>query len=77
VSIKVHVTDAADPKKVLLDNAVFYNGVATPEVVVNLPADEAYGFETIEAMEADPAKVAEGLTKAIEASAAAVAQMLK
>lgn len=77
VTIKVHVTDAADPKKVLLDNAVYYNGVATPEVVINLPADEAYGFESIEAMEADPAKVAEGLTKAIEASAAAVAQMLK
>jgi len=77
VSAVVRVTDPKDPAKILLDNRVVYNPVATPDVIVNLPADEVYSFEKMEALEADPAKAAEGLRRAIEATAAAVAQLLK
>jgi hypothetical protein len=77
VSAVVRVSDTKDPTKVLLDNRVVYNPVATPDVIVNLPADEAYSFEKMDALEADPAKAAEGLKRAIEATAAAVAQLLK
>ncbi len=77
VSAVVRVTDPKDPTHILLDNRVVYNPVATPDVIVNLPADEIYSFEKMEALEADPAKAAEGLKRAVEATALAVAQLLK
>lgn len=77
VSAVVRMSDPRDPKRVLLENRVVYNPVATPDVIVNLPADEVYSFEKMDALEADPAKAAEGLRRAIEATATAVAQLLK
>lgn len=77
VSAVVRMTDPKDPTHILLDNRVVYNPVATPDVVVNLPVDEIYSFESMEALEADPVKAAEGLKRAIEATALAVAQLLK
>jgi hypothetical protein len=77
VTAVVRVTDPKDPTKILLDNRVVYNPVATPDVIVNLPADEVYSFEKMEALEADPAKAAEGLKRAIQATATAIAQLLK
>lgn len=77
VNAVVRVTDPKDPTKILLDNRVVYNPVATPDVIVNLPADEVYSFEKMESLEADPAKAAEGLKRAIQATATAIAQLLK
>jgi hypothetical protein len=77
VMTTVRMTDPKDPARILLDNRVVYNPVATPDVIVNLPADEVYSFEKMEALEADPAKAAEGLKRALEATAVAVAQLLK
>jgi hypothetical protein len=77
VVITVKMYDAKDPTKVLLDNHVEYNAVVPGELTVNIPADEAYGFESVEAIEADPVKAAEGLRKALVASAYATAQLLK
>lgn len=77
VVIAVKMYDAKDPKKVLLDNQVEYNAVVPGTVTVNIPGDPAYGFESADAIAADPAKAAEGLRNAIVASAHATAQLLK
>jgi hypothetical protein len=68
VAASVRVTDPKDPTRVLLDNRIAYNPVATPEVIVNLPADEIYSFEKMDALEADPVKAAEGLNVALVAA---------
>ncbi|EGF89222.1 hypothetical protein ABI_45690 [Asticcacaulis biprosthecium C19] len=77
VVVKLMMYDAKDPKNVLLDNQVEYNAVAPVPLTVNVPVDETYTFESAEAIAADPVKATEGLTKAIEASARAAAQLLK
>jgi copper chaperone CopZ len=77
VSISVKMTDLVDPTKVLLENRVVYNPVATPDVIINIPPDAQYAFNKIEDIEADPAKAAKGLETALVASAQAVAQLLK
>lgn len=77
VSMKVRLVDRADPTRVLMENFVSYNPVATPEASVNIPADEVYSFQKMEELAADPQKAAEGLQRALETSAAAVAQLLK
>lgn len=77
VVISVKMYDAKDPTKVLLDNYVEYNAVLPGTVTVNIPGDPAYGFESVDAIAADPVKAAEGLRNAIVASAHATAQLLR
>lgn len=77
VSIKVKMTDAKDPNKVLLDNMVEYNSVAPATLTINLPVDDQYAFKKIEDMTADHKKVTEGLKKALVESANATAKLLK
>ena len=77
VVIAVKMYDAKQPTKVLLDNRVEYNAVVPGALTVNVPVDEKYGFDSIEAIQADPAKAAEGLKVALQASAHATAQLLK
>jgi len=77
VVISLKMYDAKDPTKVLLDNHVEYNAVAPVPLTVNIPVDETYTFADADAIAADPVKATEGLTKAIEASARATAQLLK
>jgi hypothetical protein len=77
VTMAVKLSDAADPKKVLLDNRIIYNPAVKDTVTVSIPVDERYSFAKIEDIEADPAKAAEGLKVALEATAQAVAQLLR
>jgi len=77
VVISVKMYDAKDPTKVLLDNHVEYNAVVPGELTVNVPGDEAYGFDSVEAIEANPQKAAEGLRTALQAAAHATAQLLR
>jgi hypothetical protein len=73
----VKMYDAQDPKKILLDNVVEYNAVAPGTVTVNIAGDEAYAFEKVEDIKANPEKATEGLKLALEATAKAIAQLLK
>jgi hypothetical protein len=77
VTIQAQLTDPKDPTKILLQNFVTYNPVAKPDVMVNIPPDERFAFAKIEDIEADPAKAAEGLRVALEASAIATANLLR
>ena len=69
------MTDRANPDTIFLENQVAYNPVATPDVIVNIAPDEAYGFAKIEDMEADPERTAKGLEIALVETARAVARM--
>lgn len=75
--VDVKLVDPKDPKKLLMDNAVTYNPVGPTQVTVSISPDEKYAFQKIEDLEANPALAAEGLKAALEASANAVAQLLK
>lgn len=77
VVIAVKVYDAKQPTKILMDNHVEYNAVVPNALTVNIPADDTYSFDSIEAIQADPARAAEGLRVALVASAHATAQLLK
>jgi hypothetical protein len=77
VLVDVKLVDPKDTKKLLMDNAVTYNPVGPTQVTVSIAPDEKYAFQKIEDLEADPVRAAEGLKAAIEASATAVAQLLK
>ncbi len=77
VVISVKMKDAKDPTKILLDNRVEYNAVAPVPLTVSIPGDPEYGFAKIEDIEANPAKVAEGLKKAIIESANETAKLLR
>ena len=74
--VKARMTDPADPSKVLMENIIAYNPVATPETIVNIPSEDTYGFESIEELEANPKRAAEGLRVAIERTAEAIAKLL-
>lgn len=75
--ISVRMTDPADPARVLLENQVVYNPVATPDVIVNIPPEEEFSFEDIDELEAQPEKAAEGLSRALTVTAQAVAELLQ
>jgi len=77
VVISVKMSDANDPTKILLDNRVEYNAVVPGTLTVSIPGDDAYAFDKIEDIQANPAKAAEGLKAALVASAHATAQLLK
>lgn len=77
VEASVRLMDTANPEDILMENLVVYNPVATPDVVVNIPATGEYGFEKIDDIEADPEKAAEGLRIALEASAVAISKLLQ
>lgn len=77
VNVSVRLTDPADPTRILLDNRVAYNPVATPDVILNIPPEEEFGFAKMDDLEADPEKAAEGLKRALVATANGVATLLK
>ena len=77
VTMHVRMVDHKDPKKILLDNQITYNPVVKSAVTVSIPVDEAFAFQKIEDLEADPAKAAAGLKAAIEATAKATADLLR
>ena len=77
VSLQIHMVDAKDPTKVLLDNFVTYNAVVPSALTVNIPLDDTYAFSKVEEIQADPKKAADGIRAAIVASAHATAQLLK
>lgn len=75
--ISVRMTDPVDPARVLLENQVVYNPVATPDVIVNIPPEEEFSFDDIDELEAQPEKAAEGLSHALTVTAQAVAELLQ
>jgi len=77
VTLHVRMVDHKDPKKILLDNRITYNPVVKSAVTVSIPVDEAYAFQKIDDLEADPAKAAEGLKAALQATAKATADLLR
>jgi hypothetical protein len=77
VILAVKMYDAKQPTKVLLDNRVEYNAVVPSALTVNIPADDTYSFDSIEAIQANPAKAAEGLKAALVASAHATAKLMR
>jgi hypothetical protein len=77
VTMHVRMVDHKDPKKIFLDNMITYNPVVKSAVTVSIPVDEAFAFQKIEDLEADPAKAAAGLKAAIEATAKATADLLR
>lgn len=77
VVLQVHMVDAKDPTKVLMDNKIEYNAVTPVPLTVSIPGDDEYGFAKIDDIEANPEKAAEGLKKALVAAANSTAQLLK
>lgn len=77
VNIKIKMTDAKDPNKILLDNVVSYNAIAPSSLTISLPVDEQFAFKKVEDMSGDPKKVTEGLRKALVDSAIATAKLMK
>jgi hypothetical protein len=77
VVVAVRMYDAKQPTKVLLDNDIEYNAVVPAPLTVNIPADDTYSFDSVDAIQADPVKAAAGLKAALVASAHATAQLMK
>lgn len=77
VTLHVRMVDHKDPKKILLDNQITYNPVVKSAVTVSIPVDETFAFQKIDDLEADPAKAAEGLKAALQATAKATADLLR
>ena len=71
------MVDRKDPKKILLDNKITYNPVVKSDVTVSIPVDEAFAFQKIDDLEANPTKAAEGLEAALRATAKATADLLR
>lgn len=77
VVASVRLTDTANPETILMENMIAYNPVATSDAIVNIPVAGEYAFASIDDIEADPAKAAEGLKVALEASAIAISNLLQ
>lgn len=74
---QVRLSDHQNPETILMDNRVVYNPVAQPEVIITIPPGEAYAFNKVEDIEADPERAAEGLKAALTETAKAVALLLQ
>lgn len=66
-----------DKKTVLMDNRLAYNPLGSPEEIVNISANDAYSFESWDAVIADPQKAIAGLHDVIDQSAKTIGTLLK
>jgi hypothetical protein len=75
VSVKVRLISSAS-KQVLMDNLIEYNPLYPTEGAITLSPNPAYSFMNLDEIEQQPEKVAEGLTVALDETAAAIAKLL-
>jgi hypothetical protein len=75
VSVKVRLVSSAT-KEVLMENLIEYNPLYPREGAITISPNPAYSFINLDEIERQPEKVAEGLTVALDETAAAIAKLL-
>ena len=76
-SAVVKLVSVSDGATVLAENVVVYNPIGEPEGVITITPNEAYVFRNREQLLADPQRLAQGLTDALNDVADAAARLLR
>jgi hypothetical protein len=76
VFANVRLVSAKDPKKVLMENRIVYNGMGAQQGVITLTANPQYAFNNRADLLADPKRLGAGVEDALSQVADTVAQLL-